>query len=74
MHNNKQNKLPLKNDGINLTAMSEKAKLAGKHPDRMLWRPEALSISRNSGAKALTGFVDFTLEDKANLDRLVSKL
>lgn len=74
MHNNKQNKLPLKKDGIDLTTISEAARRIGKHPDRILWRPEALNMGRRSGFEVPAGFVDFTFEDKAGLDQLVSKL
>lgn len=72
MHNNKQNKLPLKKDGININAIEEIAKAAGKEPDKVLWRPAALGSLRNP--TKITQFVEFTADDKLALDQSVAKL
>lgn len=72
MHNNKQNKIPLKRDGIDVTAIARAAEAEGKVPDMMLWRPAALG--KIKGTAPLDKFVEFTAEHKAQLDRALASL
>lgn len=62
LHNNKQNKVPLKKEGIDLDL------IAAKSNDRMLWSPFALG---HASAKT-DGFVDFTKQDAEALKANVS--
>ncbi|KAH7028589.1 hypothetical protein B0J12DRAFT_683110 [Macrophomina phaseolina] len=54
MHNNKQNKTPLKNEGIDVKKIAE----GDMSEDKILWLPEALNI-RGRGE----GYVEFTEAD-----------
>jgi acyl-CoA synthetase (AMP-forming)/AMP-acid ligase II len=71
MHNNKQNKVPLRNDGIDLRKIvertdKEEAEAAGEKGavevvyDTMYWHPAALGVKKVEGDK---GYVVFTMED-----------
>jgi acyl-CoA synthetase (AMP-forming)/AMP-acid ligase II len=71
MHNNKQNKVPLRNDGIDLRKIVERtdkeaAEEAGEKGavevvyDTMYWHPEALGVKRGERDG---GYVVFTMED-----------
>ncbi|KAF2098043.1 acetyl-CoA synthetase-like protein [Rhizodiscina lignyota] len=65
MHNNKQNKIPLKKDGINLDMIYgegndvDEAREQGK--DVMLWSPAA--VGQGSKSDALAGYVLFRRDD-----------
>ncbi|KAH6988261.1 hypothetical protein BKA56DRAFT_669816 [Ilyonectria sp. MPI-CAGE-AT-0026] len=72
MHNNKQNKMPLKRDGIDVAAISRVAEAEGKVPDLMLWRPAALGNVK--GTASLNKFVEFTAEHKAQLEIVSARL
>jgi acyl-coenzyme A synthetase/AMP-(fatty) acid ligase len=60
MHNNKQNKVPLKKDGINVEQIEANSK------DEMFWCPSALIHSRGASNDE-GGYVKFT---KPDLERL----
>lgn len=60
MHNNKQNKVPLKKDGIDVERIEANSK------DQMLWCPSALSQSRGSSNDE-GGYVKFTKQDLESL-------
>lgn len=61
MHNNKQNKVPLKKEGIDVEKVEASAAAEGKVPDKMMWHPPAV------GLPGPNTYVDFT---KADLERL----
>jgi hypothetical protein len=73
MHNNKQNKTPLKKDGIDLTKISASNK-AGDPPDRMLWCPNALGRPGLESSEDQRSYVDFKWEDLHSLKAVVPKL
>jgi hypothetical protein len=69
MHNNKQNKVPLRNDGIDLRKLKERADKEAAEKgvqdvqyDTLYWHPAALAA--HSGlVKEDKGYVVFTMED-----------
>ncbi|KAJ9663102.1 hypothetical protein H2201_005773 [Coniosporium apollinis] len=63
MHNNKQNKVPLKKEGINLKLIEEAAKEKGVQPDRMMWCPYVLGTPRPEGVGEKEGYVEFKWAD-----------
>jgi len=66
MHNNKQNKVPLRNDGIDLRKIRERAKEEGKtedEVDKIMFWPHALGHPKVDGMEGQEGYVDFTIED-----------
>ncbi|KAK7183773.1 hypothetical protein DPSP01_004404 [Paraphaeosphaeria sporulosa] len=82
MHNNKQNKVPLRNDGIDLRKLQErkdtesaKAGLATDSIkyDTIYWNPSALNNVKGAGGDN-DGFVVYTMEDWDNLNRTLPKI
>jgi acyl-CoA synthetase (AMP-forming)/AMP-acid ligase II len=78
MHNNKQNKVPLRNDGIDLRKMNartEKEALEKGYAqeeikyDTMYWCPQALSNVKGAGLQQDQGFVVYTMEDWDGLSK-----
>jgi acyl-CoA synthetase (AMP-forming)/AMP-acid ligase II len=74
MHNNKQNKVPLRDDGIDLRKIQERADkeaaekgLQDVEYDTLYWNPSALGSAK--GASGKEAYVVFTMED---WDRLQS--
>ncbi|KAF1997860.1 acetyl-CoA synthetase-like protein [Amniculicola lignicola CBS 123094] len=72
MHNNKQNKVPLRNDGVDLRKMRERAEAEALAKgltkdevkyDMMYWCPFALSHVKETGLEDEQGFVEYTMED-----------
>ena len=69
MHNNKQNKVPLRNDGVDLRKLmeradkeaAEKGEQSGVY-DTLYWHPAALA-AHNGLVKEDKGYVEFTMED-----------
>lgn len=80
MHNNKQNKGPLRKDGIDLRAIQARAEAEavekGEKPmvDKMLFCPFALGRPRVAGMEDREGYVEFTVEDLDGLKAGVAKL
>ena len=71
MHNNKQNKVPLRNDGIDLPKLRlrTETEAAGKglskeeaKYDTMLWSPQLLSSVKGT-IDDQEGYVEYTMED-----------
>lgn len=69
MHNNKQNKVPLRNDGIDLRKLVERADKEAAEKgvqdveyDTLYWHPASLGAGKGSAAGD-KGYVVFTLED-----------
>ena len=69
MHNNKQNKVPLRNDGIDIRKMqaraskeAEESDLRDVDYDSLYWYPAALGAGK-SGEGNHPGYISFTLED-----------
>ncbi|KAF1977703.1 fatty acid transporter-like protein [Bimuria novae-zelandiae CBS 107.79] len=81
MHNNKQNKVPLRNDGIDLRKLQERkdaesakaglAKDVYKY-DTVYWCPSALNVKGAGNGE--DGFVVYTMEDWDNLRNSVSDI
>ncbi|KAF2116557.1 hypothetical protein BDV96DRAFT_28627 [Lophiotrema nucula] len=70
MHNNKQNKVPLRNDGIDLRKLQERTEketrekgLVDVQYDRMLWCPFSLANAKVAGTEEESGYVEYTMED-----------
>ncbi len=63
MHNNKQNKIPLKKEGIDLKLIEEAAKEKGVQPDTMMWCPYVLGTPRPEGVGENEGYVEFRWAD-----------
>ncbi|KAL6153426.1 putative NRPS-like protein biosynthetic cluster [Exserohilum turcicum] len=68
MHNNKQNKVPLRNDGIDLRKLMERADKEAKEQgndqveyDTIYWNPSALGA--NKGMSTGEGYVVYTMAD-----------
>ncbi|KAF2748953.1 fatty acid transporter-like protein [Sporormia fimetaria CBS 119925] len=77
MHNNKQNKVPLRNDGCDLGKLRERAEKEAIEQglskeeiryDTMLWDPEALSSTKGP-LENDQGYVEYTMEDWEGLRR-----
>jgi len=69
MHNNKQNKVPLRTDGIDLRKLMERADKEAKEPgkeeaeyDTMYWHPAALGSGKGKSGGD-DGYVVFTMAD-----------
>jgi hypothetical protein len=76
MHNNKQNKVPLRNDGIDIRKIRERARKEGKREegvDKVLFCPHALGHPKIEGMEE-EGFVEFTVEDWDGMRAGVAKL
>lgn len=64
MHNNKQNKAPLKKQGLDFAAIEREAKREGRRADRLMWCPAALGRTAGKGE----GYVPFTEADMRELE------
>ncbi|KAJ4297536.1 hypothetical protein N0V90_005428 [Kalmusia sp. IMI 367209] len=71
MHNNKQNKVPLRNDGIDLRKIKERTDAEGEKNglvkenikyDTIYWCPSSLNSVKGAGSED-DGFIVYTLED-----------
>jgi len=80
MHNNKQNKGPLRKDGIDLRAIQARAEAEAVEKgeklmvDKMLFCPFALGHPRVAGMEDQEGYVEFTVEDLDGLKAGAAKL
>ncbi|KAF2499859.1 acetyl-CoA synthetase-like protein [Lophium mytilinum] len=77
MHNNKQNKVPLRNDGVDLRKIRERAEEEGKSEkevDKLLFWPHALGHPKVEGLEGEDEYVDWTVEDLDGLRASVAKL
>ncbi|KAF2848776.1 fatty acid transporter-like protein [Plenodomus tracheiphilus IPT5] len=69
MHNNKQNKVPLRNDGIDLRKIMERADKEAQEKgeaavyDTIYWHHPALSQGKGKAAQGEVGYDIFTIED-----------
>jgi len=74
MHNNKQNKVPLRNDGIDLRKVGERAEKEARERgekveggevvvDKFYWCPYALGHPRVAGMEDEEGYVSYGMED-----------
>ncbi|KAF2263382.1 acetyl-CoA synthetase-like protein [Lojkania enalia] len=72
MHNNKQNKVPLRNDGIDLRKLRERTEKEALEKglskeeikyDTMLWCPFSLASARAPGTEDELGYVEYNMDD-----------